>query len=61
MKEKKHKFVFGVFREGKLLFQFNTIECSHTVASLLVSVLDLAKGVLREGDYFAADYYENIF
>ncbi len=52
----KHNFIFGVFNNGKLVFAFNKARCSHALASLIVGILDMGKGCLREGDYFACDY-----
>ena len=52
----KHKFIFGVFRDGGLVFAFNTITCTHKQAEFLVALLDMGKEALEPGDYFACDY-----
>ena len=55
------EYVFGVFRKGKLLIMIGKpIKCSDLYAKTIVGVLDLAAACLEEGDYFAADYKENI-
>ena len=53
---KKYDFIFGVFSAGKLVFAINRITCTHTMASLIVGVLDIGKASLMEDHYFACDY-----
>lgn len=51
------KFIFGVFRDGILIFRIGLpIECTHAQAALIVGLLDFAKESLVPGDYFAYDY-----
>ncbi len=57
----KHKLAFGVFNSGKVVFILNIIECSHVTAMIIVGILDLANGSLRDGDYFACDYTQNLW
>ena len=52
------KFDFGVYCKGEIVFLFNTIECTHFQAEVIVSILNLAKDVLDEYQYFACDYYK---
>jgi len=58
---KEYKFIFGVFTQGKLIFQIGQmIKCSYNVAALIVGILDLAKDNLLPNHYFACDFYNNI-
>ena len=56
MKIRKHKFVFGVFNSGKIVFMINRLTCSHNVAALIIGILNLGEHCLSTGDYFACDY-----
>ena len=52
-----HKFIFGVFRNGKPVILIGTkTTCTHQQAALVVAILDKASYVLVPGDYFAYDY-----
>ena len=54
-----HNFIFGVFNNGKLVFQIGlTTKCTHYQAHIIVGLLGMAKCSLTQGDYFAYDYKE---
>ena len=57
MKNKIHKFVFGIFKERKLIFALNTTRCTHPVATSIVELFEKTKEYLQDGEYFAYDYY----
>ena len=51
------RFLFGVFRNGILVFQIGLpVKCTHAQAALIVGLFDLTKEALMPGDYFACDY-----
>lgn len=53
----KHNFIFGIFTKGSLVFQIGQpIKCNHITATIIVGILDLAKGNLLPGHYFACDF-----
>ena len=58
--ETKFEFVIGLFsNNGKQIEKvFNVIKCSHSVASFLVGILNLAKIEMPEGYWFAYDFSE---
>jgi hypothetical protein len=57
MPDKTHKFIFGVFHKGKIIFPIGLpVECNHSQAAIIVAILDMAKFALLDGHYFACDY-----
>ena len=57
---KTHKFIFGVFTQGNLLFPLGSkVTCTHNQAEIIVTLLDLAKETLQPTHYFAYDYASN--
>jgi hypothetical protein len=53
---KKYKFNFGVYYKGQEVIRFNQLVCDHTTAAIIVGILDMARGFLSDGYYFACDY-----
>lgn len=57
----KHKFIFGVFNAGRLVFRLGTaVECTHDQASAAVLILETAQAPLQAGHYLAYDYAEAV-
>ena len=55
-----HTFIFGVFREGKLLFLIgNKVTCTIDQAEIIACLMILlgVEKCLNDGDYFAYDYF----
>jgi len=55
-----HKFIFGIFRAGDLLFPVGNgmpVDCTHAQADFIVRLIEPAiEPTLEPGDYVAYDY-----